>query len=462
MGVWAMGYFVLPSLLSWHHIGNSVITAASVALVAVLVSYLESVRARAMETMRRAKESAEAANRAKDEFLAVLSHELRTPLTPALVAASGLASHPGLPADLRGELAMVRRNIELEARLIDDLLDLTRVTHGKLQLAREPLDLHALVGHVLEICQDDVRAKALEVRVELACERPYVNADPARLSQVLWNLLKNAIKFTPAGGRVILRSRSELRGGGGGGGEAGGRHVVIEVSDTGLGIDPTSLPRVFDAFEQGNRAGARQFGGLGLGRAISRAIAVAHGGELTAASEGAGRGATFTLSLLESASAAPPLVDPATMRQKSEEAPLVSDASVAARAVRVLLVEDHADTSRIIARLLEAMGYDVRVAEGVEEGLAAAAAGPFDLLISDIGLPDGSGLDLMRAVRQQTTDAATLPAIALSGYGMEEDVRRSRDAGFAAHLTKPVQFAALEAAIRKLSRPAAAEAAVSA
>jgi signal transduction histidine kinase len=473
LAVLAIDDFILPSFISLRRGWNSAVHVGGFMFVALLVSSLEATRKRAMKAMRSAKEAAElsartaeSANRAKDQFLAVLSHELRTPLTPALAAASAMEADPGLPAGARGELGMVRRNIELEARLIDDLLDLTRITRGKLPLARQTVDLHALIGHVASICRMDLREKGLSFHSGFAPgERPYVNVDPARLRQVLWNVLKNAIKFTPAGGSVTLRTRVVSDGD-----ASGGVHpqVVVEVSDTGIGIEPDILPRIFDAFEQGDRANSHRFGGLGLGLAISRALAVAHGGELTAASEGAGRGATFSLRLplvakpanaddaARAARAWPPTPPPAAVRSPPDGtgagdagAGASSGAAAAPRPLRVLLVEDHADTARVMARLLRGERYDVTCAETVEAALGAVAGGPFDLIISDLGLPDGSGLDLMRELREERHFGGR--AIALSGYGMEEDLRRSREAGFAAHLTKPVSFAALEAVIREVT-----------
>jgi CheY-like chemotaxis protein len=276
----------------------------------------------------------------------------------------------------------------------------------------------------LDIIQGDVIVKRLEVSLGLWAEAHHVWADPARLQQVCWNLLKNAVKFTPEGGRISLRSSNT----------DGGRWRV-EITDTGIGIDPQTLPRLFHAFEQGERATTRQFGGLGLGLTISKALVDLHGGTLAAASEGRDRGATLTLELGTVATAAVPA--PPDRQDSGASRP---------RQCRILLVDDHADTLRTLARLLRGLGYQIETATSVSSALRAAGNGRFDLLISDIGLPDGSGLDIMNEARARFD----LKGIALSGYGMDEDVRKSRQAGFDEHLTKPINFHLLEAAIRRV------------
>ena len=386
-------------------------------------------RKRAEVELRRAKEAAEAANQAKDQFLAVLSHELRTPLTPVVAIVSALEQQADLPRDVRADLEVVRRNVELETRLIDDLLDLTRITKGKLRLNLEPVDVREAVNRVVEICRDDLADKRLLLMVDFPPRGCVARADSARLQQVLWNLLKNAIKFTPPGGKVTVR------------GACGGDGAVrVEMTDTGIGIDPAVLPKVFNAFEQGHGAGHR-FGGLGLGLSISRALAEAHGGSLEASSAGRDRGATFVLKV--PAAAAKPSTRDATTEVSSAAAAAALPPPPARSRVKILLVEDHADTARIMLRLLRGSNYDVEWAATIADALRAADAQRFDLIVSDLGLPDGSGIDLMRRLRGQHG----LKGIALSGYGMEEDVQRSRDAGFAEHLTKPINLHALRAAI---------------
>jgi two-component system CheB/CheR fusion protein len=389
----------------------------------------EEERARLLAGEREARAEAEAANRAKDRFLAALSHELRTPLTPVLAIASSLAADESLPAGPRRQLEVIRRNVELEARLIDDLLDLTRISRGKLDLRLEVTDARKLVEHTIEIsCGREIAAGRLRVVTDLEPGDQRLWADPSRLTQVLWNLLSNAVKFTPLGGTVTVRSRS------------GADRLVLQVADTGVGIDPEVMPYVFDAFEQG-RARPRRTGGLGLGLAISKAIVEMHGGTLAAASEGRDQGATFTLTL-------PRGRDLPALSEAPEERLPIGNPKSKIQNLRILLVEDHADTAEAMADLLGLFGHRVTTAGSVTQALAAAAEDDaFDLVISDLGLPDGSGLDLMR----QLSARHRLRGIALSGYGMEEDVRQSLEAGFARHLTKPVSLPQLQATLREVA-----------
>lgn len=242
--------------------------------------------ARLLSAEQSARREAEAANQVKDRFLASLSHELRTPLTPVQLALFGLRREKRLSAGGRELLAMIARGLDTEVRLIDDLLDVSRITHGKLELHREPLDLHACLFDTLEVCREDFDTRGLQLTVDLAASRAGVFGDAHRLQQVFWNLFKNAAKFTPAEGRVAVRSRNP-----------GETHVEVEVIDTGYGMEPPSLVKIFDAFEQGSAEVTHRFGGLGLGLAISHAIVEAHGGRLTATSEGSDRGSTFTVLL---------------------------------------------------------------------------------------------------------------------------------------------------------------------
>jgi two-component system CheB/CheR fusion protein len=239
----------------------------------------------ALEEAEQARADAEAAGAAKDHFLAVLSHELRTPLTPVLLAVEMLAERDDVPPDVLETVAMIRRNVALEAHFVDDLLDVTRITRGKVELAREPLDLHDTLAVALEIARGDVDAKRQRLAVDFAAVRCRVAGDRARLQQVFWNLLKNASKFTPAGGGIAVRTRDE------------GDAIVVEIVDEGIGIDASRLSAIFDPFVQADPTIAREFGGLGLGLAIARATVEAHGGTLVARSEGPGRGATFSVTL---------------------------------------------------------------------------------------------------------------------------------------------------------------------
>jgi PAS domain S-box-containing protein len=381
-------------------------------------------RKRIERELQRAKDEAEAAGRARDQFLAMLSHELRTPLTPVLLAATGLCDDPAAPPELSETLGLIRRNVELEARLIDDLLDVVRITRGKLLLRPEAVDAHALIRQAVEICRDDIESAGLRLELGLSAARHHVFADPARLEQVFWNLIKNAVKFSPPGGSLAVRSR-----------DGEGSTLVVEVSDTGVGIDPALLPRIFDPFEQGDAPPARRLGGLGLGLAICRAVVEAHGGRIEAASAGRDRGATFTVEL---ATVAAPT--PAPTPSAPAPAPPASEHR------SLLLVEDHEDTLRVLSRLLTRHGYRVTTATSLAAARQAATADGFDLLVCDLHLPDGNGLDLIR----QLAARGPIQGIALSGYGTDRDLQASRDAGFRAHLTKPVDFPTLLETLREL------------
>jgi CheY-like chemotaxis protein len=367
----------------------------------------------------------------------VLSHELRTPLTPVLAAVEMLQGDGSLPAQAREDLEMIRRNIELEARLIDDLLDLTRVARGKIDLQLEPMDVHVAVKRAVETCEHELREKGLMLRFDPRAGRSTVIGDSARVQQVVWNLLKNAIKFTPRGGEITIRTAIEPCTCNGSA-AACAACVAIHVIDTGIGIEAEMLGRIFDAFEQGGRAITRKFGGLGLGLAISKTLADLHNGELTAHSDGTDRGATFIMRL--------PLAPSGV--HEAEPAPEPESPPQRDTPLRILLVEDHDDTAKIMARILRSNHYEVRTAANVASALELAGSESFDLIISDLGLPDGSGLDLMRQLLDQRGD---LKGIALSGFGMEQDLERSREAGFLEHLIKPVDLNRLESVIRKVT-----------
>ncbi len=404
----------------------------------------------------RARETAERANKAKSEFLAVLSHELRTPLTPVLAGTqmyqrtlqrvrAGLEEVGEHHVQLFGEtMDMVRRNVELEVRLIDDLLDLTRVTRGKLQLSRRLVDLNETARHVVEICQGDLHEHGLNLETDFSAGPLATLADPARLRQVLWNLVKNAVKFTLDGGTITLRTFSERQNG----------HEVVgcQVKDTGLGIDPDKLASIFNAFEQGGKGVTRTFGGLGLGLTISRHLVDAHGGRIFATSDGPGRGATFTVVLpaRTTGNGGKRSGQPSAPRPEAQPAATTPSAPRQASAVevgRILLVEDHADTAKLMGRFLT-LQFKAEVVWADSVGAARRAyeqQGPFSLIISDIGLPDGTGIDLLAHLPAD----ARPPAIALSGYGTDADIARSHAAGFAHHLTKPVDLDTLEDITRR-------------
>ncbi len=383
------------------------------------------------EELRNARDQAEAASRSKDNFLAALSHELRTPLTPVLMTTASLADDPRLPSDVREQLTAAQRNIELEARLIDDLLDLTRISQGRLSLRLQPCDSHSLLLFALDIVRDEAQAKNQTLDLDFDSQRPLVTGDPARLQQLFWNLIRNAVKFTPVGGRISIRT-SDLPG----------DRLAVTIQDSGIGIAPDALERIFKPFEQAGAGPEHQhrFGGLGLGLAIARAIAELHRGSLRAESAGSGQGASFTIELPDTTELPPPskrLHDGAP----SQPSTLESDARL--QKLRLLLVEDHKPTLEVLSRLLDRAGHHVTTASSVQAGLEAVSQHTFDGVISDLGLPDGSGLDLMRELKSRYN----LRGIALSGYGMEEDLIHSQEAGFLNHLVKPVNFTQLRHAL---------------
>ncbi|WP_459557303.1 response regulator [Lacunimicrobium album] len=375
----------------------------------------------ATEQMAEAKSLAEAANAAKDQFLAVLSHELRTPLSPVRLVLSEWELDANVPESMSEGVEIIRRNIDLECRLIDDLLDVNRIAKGKVQLRLTPLNLHEEIGHALQIVDLDARAKKVHLVQKLNAKHVTSTGDAARIQQILWNLLSNAIKFTSNDGVITIHSENPDE-----------NSIQIEVSDNGIGIDSTKIDSIFNAFEQGGTQVTRQFGGLGLGLAISRTLAEMHEGTLTVTSQGLGTGATFRLVLPLTAT---PVLDKTPLPPTHQTSASTND-EPASGPLSILLVEDHEVSAKLMVRLLQSAGHTVQTAATVKTGIEAWEAGTFDLLISDLGLPDGSGYDLLAQIRSQ----GDVRAIALTGFGMQDEVERSIEAGFLAHVTKPVQF----------------------
>jgi len=369
-----------------------------------------------------------AANAAKDQFLALLSHELRSPLAPVIAMVGELEAEMPDSQPVREALEVVRRNVELEARLIDDLLDVTRISKGKLQLSFETICVHQTLQRAYEICRKEIEAKDLDVEFRFRAAHTHVEGDPARLQQVFWNLIKNSVKFTPEKGRITVETLNPVAD-----------KIEARFIDTGIGIEKETIDKIFNAFEQGQADITRRFGGLGLGLAISKALIDAHGGKISVQSPGKDQGATFSVELNT-------VLTPIGHDGEGEDQPEDREAATVSKHRRVLLVDDHYDTCIGMKRMLERHGYEITVAHSAEQAVEKVRIEDFDLLISDIGLPDRSGYELMREVRVNKD----LPGIALSGFGSEQDVKQAREAGFSEHLTKPINFERLEKTIQNL------------
>ena len=375
----------------------------------------DQIRSREFEAE---KIAAQKASKAKDDFLAALSHELRTPLTPALAAATYLQDNAEkLPPEFVEDVEIIKRNVQLQARLIDDLLDLTRIARGKLHLELEDCDAHTIIKNAIEMADSAIEAKQLNVSTQLEAKEYHIMADCIRLQQVFWNLINNAVKFTAQGGQIAIRTFNDKS-----------KRFHFEITDTGIGIEPQRLASLFQPFEQADPSVSRQFGGLGLGLAISKRLVDLHHGRIEGESRGRSFGATFkvTLDTLLQGSAA---IGPNHRVGGKTPKPL-----------RILLVEDHQDTRRTLSRLLTHFGHNVVTADNVEGAMAIMASDNIDAVLCDIGLPDGSGYEVAAQARAN----GGIKTIALTGFGTEQDVQRSKEAGFDFHLVKPINFQELQ------------------
>jgi len=389
---------------------------------------------RQVEAQRQARDTAERALRAKDEFLSTLSHEIRTPLNAVLGWAKILLGREQVDPELLSRaLQVIERNASAQARMIDDMLDMARIVAGKLRLEMQPVDALSVVLAAVDVVMPAVHAKGITLRTRLDRAAPRVFGDPDRLQQIVWNLLSNALKFTEPGGSIDV------------GVEASGRFVRIVVADSGRGISSEFLPFVFQRFRQADVSSGRRHGGLGLGLALVHDLVQLHGGSARAESVGEGRGATFTIEL--------PAMDALVLRAPERDA----SAGVSSLAgVRVLLVEDERDARDLMITALEQYGASVTAAASTAEALSTLRALDGEALphviVSDIGMPERDGYDLIREVRTLRTGHASIPAIATTGYASAEDVDQAAAAGYQLHLAKPVDPAALVAAVAKLSR----------
>jgi PAS domain S-box-containing protein len=383
----------------------------------------------------RAKEALEASSKAKDKFLAALSHELRTPLTPVVATLSSWESTNALPATLRPDLQRLRRNVELEARLIDDLLDLTRIENGKLSLEKEVVDVHRVIDSAAALFREEVESRGLRLHCQLGAQNACLEADPARLQQIFLNLIGNAVKFSRESGTVeIVTSNPQ---------EA---ELSIAITDDGIGMPEELIARLFQRFEQGEIPPEIKFRGLGLGLSIAKALVEAHGGALRAESKGPDCGSTFTIHF-------PNARPPARTFAREVVAPSTQPQDASSR-LRLLLIEDHEDTARVLEKVLQGMGHEVETCSMVTTACQKLRERKFDVILSDIGLPDGSGIDFIKAARE----ICQTPAVALTGYGMAEDIDRCLQAGFEEHLTKPIDIDRLQKTLaRVLAKKAASE-----
>jgi signal transduction histidine kinase/ActR/RegA family two-component response regulator len=392
-------------------------------------------RQRLLEEERALRSEAERLSALKDQFLATLSHELRTPLN-AILGWTQLLQLKNDPASLERGVRVIERNARLQAQLIEDLLDLSRVVSGKVRLELEDLDVAEMIHAQLDAARPAALAKQVELTSNVPVGIARVRADPARLQQVLWNLLGNAIKFTPDGGRVDVTLRVD-------GGEA-----LVTVSDSGIGIDPAFLPHVFDLFRQGDASTTRRHGGLGIGLAIAQQLAQLHGGTLEASSEGAGRGARFVLHL-------PAVVVP------DEEAASLADGPALERAGRgrlltgvdILVVDDEPDAREMLLEILGAAGARVTAAASGPEALRILQGARPHVMVSDIGMPEMNGYELLRRVRESAQPhVSKLPAVALTAYTRIEDEHKALASGFNAFQRKPIELAALLETVATLAR----------
>ena len=371
------------------------------------------------------KIAAEKASKAKDDFLAALSHELRTPLTPALAAATYLQDNAAkLPPEFAEDVQIIKRNVQLQARLIDDLLDITRIARGKFHLDLESCDAHSIIRDAIETASSAIAAKKLQLSTKLHAKEYFIWADCIRLQQIFWNLINNAVKFTSVGGQIAIRTYNDQSD-----------RFHFDISDNGIGIEPERLEELFAPFEQADASVSRQFGGLGLGLAISKHLVDLHHGKIEAESRGRSFGATFKVTL-------------DTLPEGARQTDHGSKALHHARKpLRILLVEDHRDTQRTLSRLLTHFGHEVLTASNKRGALDVLGSGNIDVLLCDIGLPDGSGYEVVSQAKRKQP----IKAIALTGFGTEADVRRSSEAGFDSHLVKPVDLHKLQTVLDQVA-----------
>jgi signal transduction histidine kinase/CheY-like chemotaxis protein len=401
-------------------------------------------RANLLETERVVRAEVERVSLLKDEFLATLSHELRTPLNAVLGWSKILLSRIKEDSDTRRGLETIARNAGAQAQLIDDLLDMNRIVSGRIRLDVQRLDLASVVEAALESARPSAEAKSIDIRKTIDPNAGPVRGDPNRLQQVVWNLLTNAVKFTPRGGSIdVVLQRV-------------GSHVEIVVQDTGMGISAAFLPQLFERFRQADSSSTRRFGGLGLGLSIAKQLVELHGGTVTAHSEGDGKGSTFTVRLPLRAVREEP--DSQREHPTSRRGAALVDAEVSLAGIAVLVVDDEADARSVVGAVLSDAGATVLTAASADEALAVVRSRRFDVLISDIGMPDRDGYQLIRDVRKLgAAEGGRTPAVALTAFARSEDRTRAMLAGYQVHMTKPVEPQELVATIRSVAGHAGRE-----
>ncbi|PSB20371.1 PAS domain S-box protein [Phormidesmis priestleyi ULC007] len=393
---------------------------------------IESERMQLLQHAQVAREAAERANCIKDEFLAVLSHELRTPLNPILGWSKILLNKSPDADTLHRGLQIIERNAQLQTQLIEDLLDVSRILRGKLVLEKVPVNLKRVIEAAIETVHLAAIAKNIQIQPHFKVADLYVRGDVGRLQQIVWNLLSNAVKFTPEGGRVEVHLSQR------------DSQVEIQTIDTGSGISAEFLPNVFERFRQADSTTTRRFGGLGLGLAIVRQLVELHGGTIRADSAGEGQGATFTVRLPRL------MIDSTQLNERDRESSLT--ASLAG--LRILVVDDDADSREFVAFVLEQEQADVIALSSAIDALKTLEHTPADLLLSDVGMPDIDGYQLMQQIRAKPpAQGGQIPAIALTAYAGDYDQKRALTAGFQQHISKPIDPEILVQAIMDLIRP---------
>lgn len=392
----------------------------------------EEAREQLLLRAERARAEAEAANRIKDEFLATLSHELRTPLTSLLGWSSVLREARRDEKVLKQGLDAIDRNARVQAQLIDDLLDVSRIVSGKLHLDVRPLDMDSVTRAAINVVKPAADAKGITLDYWVQPGLGAISADSARLQQIVWNLLSNAVKFTPHGGKIQIRVEQD------------DANATVTVSDTGQGIDAEFLPRVFDRFRQADSSTTRSFGGLGLGLAIVRHLVELHGGTVSARSDGAGKGATFSASFPLLTERAQPIEVHSGEIHAAEQRSLDG--------LRVLLVDDEVETRQIISTVVERTGAEVKTCTSAREALTELVAWRPHVILSDIGMPDEDGYSFINRVRSLPQhEGGTTPAAALTAYARDEDRKLALDAGYQMHIAKPIGAGQLVTLIARLA-----------